>query len=243
MPDGGELVIGPAVRDVWPPRDVGGPAFSPTRSVHLSVRDTGTGIEPRHRAQIFEPFFTTKPVGKGTGLGLAVVCGIVEQSGGEIRVESEVNRGSTFHVTLPFTLERVAASPDQPEVVLSSTRKLVMVVDDETQIRACVRDILQAAGFGVIDFADGESALQEYERRIGEVSLLLTDLTMPVIDGRELIRRFRQRSANIPVVLMSGSRELPDVEASLDDAHWIEKPFLPAALVTVIQRAMAASRA
>lgn len=242
MPDGGELTISTSNRDAWPPRDVEDHSISTTRSVHLMVRDTGTGIEPQHKAQIFEPFFTTKSPGKGTGLGLAVVYGIIEQSGGDIRVESEVRRGTTFHVTLPYTLERVVPAPERSGAVPQTSRRLIMVVDDESQIRDCARDILQTAGFGVIEFADGETALHEFERRIGEISVLLTDLSMPSMSGRELARRFRQRRADVPVVMMSGSREPTDHDVMTDDAFWIEKPFLPSTLVTAIQRAMAAPR-
>jgi two-component system, cell cycle sensor histidine kinase and response regulator CckA len=195
--------------------------------VTLLVRDTGHGMDDATRLRIFEPFFTTKPEGKGTGLGLAMVYGIVRQARGSIDVASAIGLGTTFTITLPYgegksagvtTVMRIEPMPMGTETVL--------LVEDEAPVRSSIRRALERQGYTVLDAAHGLDALVAFEQNAGRVDLLLSDVVMPQLGGRPLVERLRRSNPGLPALLMSGYNIDGPVEAPL-----IQKPFEMTALV------------
>ncbi len=228
MPNGGRVSIVTANSDVGENDD----AIEPGRYVTLTVRDTGDGIDEVTLRQIFEPFFTTKDAGKGTGLGLATVYGIVKQSGGYVAVESELGVGSAFTIYLRradgVVQQPVAEPVPVPVPVLvapaaGTTR--VLVVEDEDVIRGLVDQVLRGEGYEVLLAADGDEAIELAGRN--RIDVLLTDLTMPGIGGHELADRLRAGAPELKVMFMSGFAEGGDFSASsLPPATaFLEKPF------------------
>ena len=200
----------------------------------LSITDTGTGIDEETKAHLFEPFFTTKDRGKGTGLGLSTVMGIVEQSGGHITVDSELGRGSTFRVFLPVT-ERDAANGiavARTPTPLYGTQR-ILVVEDEEAVRILIREVLRNAGYEVLDAVDGAHALLVAAEVPGEIHLLLTDVIMPKLSGRELAKRFVALRPTTRVLYMSGyTDDKLGHHGLLDpDVELIQKPLTPEILL------------
>jgi two-component system cell cycle sensor histidine kinase/response regulator CckA len=208
----------------------------------MSITDTGTGIDEQTRAHVFDPFFTTKEHGKGTGLGLSTVMGIVEQSGGHVAVESELGRGTTFHVYLPIT-ERVPATPvvvPRATTQVNGTQR-ILVVEDEVEVRVLIRDVLSRAGYEVIDAVDGMHALSVAAEVHGEIDLLLTDVIMPKLSGRELARRFSEVRPMARVLYMSGyTDDKLGHHGLLDpDVELIQKPLTPDVLLRRVRKLLA----
>jgi two-component system cell cycle sensor histidine kinase/response regulator CckA len=204
--------------------------------VALSVTDTGTGIPETALEHIFEPFFTTKEVGRGTGLGLATVDGIVRQSGGGIAVRSVEGRGSTFTVYLPRAPEQAELTPSRGEGMKSDyvpclpAIETVLVVDDEDDVRHLLVDVLRIGAYNVIEARDGEQALEVARKHDKPIGLLVTDIVMPGLTGMELADALRDRHANLKVLFMSGYAERDRVRQLHDNEQFIPKPFLPAEL-------------
>jgi two-component system cell cycle sensor histidine kinase/response regulator CckA len=172
----------------------------------LSVADTGRGIPPEHMPHIFEPFYTTKEVGVGTGLGLATVEGVVAQSGGRIQVDSKVGRGTTITVLLPLTSEPVVQPRSAGYQLKRNSRSLgrILVVEDEDSVRTIVMRTLQAEGYEVLGAREGNEALRELEEVGGAVNLVVTDIVMPGMGGRQLAAELSRKYRRIPIVWMSG---------------------------------------
>jgi signal transduction histidine kinase/CheY-like chemotaxis protein len=211
MPRGGRLTLetsrpGPAV-------------------VQLAVSDTGVGMDDDLRRRVFEPFLTTTSLGEGTGLGLAMVYGIVRQSGGDIRVESAPDLGTTFAVTLPFVAEPLVPI-DTAAASNGSARgtETVLLVEDEEGVRALARDTLRACGYRVLEAADGEAALDVSAQHHEPIHLLLTDVVMPRMGGPELARRLATARPELRVLFMSGYADLPRTSGDMP-LPLIEKPF------------------
>jgi two-component system, cell cycle sensor histidine kinase and response regulator CckA len=206
----------------------------PGSYVRLSASDTGTGMTPEVQAQIFEPFFTTKGPGKGTGLGLATVYGIVKQSGGFIWVYSEPERGTTFKIYLPREVEGTPAAPPAAARPLQAPggTETILVVEDEAQVRSLVRGVLDASGYTVLEARRGEDALRLGEQHAGPIHLLLTDVVIPGIHGRELARRLAARHPSLKVLFMSGYTDQVVVEQGMIEARapFLQKPFSPESL-------------
>jgi nitrogen-specific signal transduction histidine kinase/CheY-like chemotaxis protein len=203
MPDGGTLTIEAVNVDV-PPSGVPGAALKEGPYLRLSVRDTGCGMDASTCRRIFEPFFTTKERGKGSGLGLATVYGIVQQSGGCISVDSEPGQGSTFSVWLPRTFsEPVPAVPVRSRLPRTGS-ETVLVVEDEDAMREAVRDLLEDQGYRVITAPSGPAALDLARRHPGRIDVLLTDVIMQQMNGRELAERMRRLRPEAAVLFMSG---------------------------------------
>jgi CheY-like chemotaxis protein len=236
MPGGGTLTVKMRSEDVGPHG-----AVPPGAYVVISVIDTGAGMDAATRARIFEPFFTTKPVGQGTGLGLATVLGIVEQSGGHVTVDSAPGRGTTFEVYLPRTEEAEApvTSRSGPGSGTSATAATILLVEDEDSVRAVVRGILDRHGYEVIAASSAEDALSILEAQSPRVDLLLTDVVMPGRDGHELAERVRAMRPNARVLFMSGNAER---HSEHPGAAFLQKPFSPGELAEKVRATLAAPR-
>jgi signal transduction histidine kinase/ActR/RegA family two-component response regulator len=225
MPRGGELIIGtrPARESDYPAASVAGSG----RMVSITVSDTGTGIDEATLGQIFEPFFTTKPVGKGSGLGLATVYGLVSQNRGQIGVKSVPGQGARFTVLLPVGTS-VAPACDVPVLSQRSaaSRGSVIIAEDEVGIRRSVARVLRTSGFDVHEASDGEQALR-LAAQLTSLVLVVTDVLMPSMGGPELVERLRLRDPELPVVFISGyTFDRLDIGA-LDPCrdHFLSKPF------------------
>jgi two-component system cell cycle sensor histidine kinase/response regulator CckA len=239
MPRGGALTIETA--NMALDSRVAAPKCStpPGWYVLLTVSDTGTGMTEEVRERLFEPFFTTKDMDKGTGLGLATIHGIVEQSGGRVWVESEVGLGTTFHIALPA----FEGAPEAPEKRPSSWRPLrttvkltVLLVEDEAPVRAVVLRLLESAGFDVLVASNGIEALEVSERHEGPIHLLLTDVVMPRMGGRELAAELGRVRPETRVLFMSGYTDDATLRDGLldGDTAFIAKPFTRAALTAKV---------
>ena len=241
MPQGGRLII--ELENVeldaeYVRRHVGARAGL---HVMLSVGDSGVGIPREIQAQIFEPFFTTKEQGKGTGLGLATVYGIVKQSGGYIEVDSEPGRGTTFRIYLPRvdTTTPVADRASRPSNAAGGT-ETVLLVEDEEGVRELARDILRSSGYTVLEARSGSEALLISERHQGPLDLLLTDVVMPRMSGRELAERLGPLRPELSVLYMSGYTDDAVIRHGVLGAGtaFLQKPFTPATLVQRVRETL-----
>ncbi len=239
MPLGGRLSLETANVDVAASAASGHGGVDPGRYVVLTIADTGSGMDRETLSRAFEPFFTTKEPGKGTGLGLATVYGIVQQSGGHIRVESEVGRGTTFRIYLP----RV---DDAPEARVDATgpapagRETLLLVEDDPAVRELVRELLADSGYTVLEARHAGEALEIAERYQGAIHLLVTDVVMPQMNGAELARRLVTVRPGLPVLYMSGyTDDLIAQRGVLSEGTvLLEKPFTPDALSRKIREAL-----
>jgi PAS domain S-box-containing protein len=214
--------------------------------VELVVRDSGTGIPADILPRIFEPFFTTKEVGRGSGLGLSTVEGIVLQSGGSIRVESEPGQGTAFTILLPRGDEVPKPAPVHRAAPLTSGLSLetVLVCDDDESVRDLLANVLGLRGYTVLRASSGKEAIDVVARHEGTVHLLVTDLVMPQQSGTELAAVLRKRHAKLRVLYVSGYTEDPEVLAGElgPDTHFLAKPFLPSELTRVVFSILEAPR-
>lgn len=223
MPEGGRLTISTANVSASAARS--GTSF-PGAHVRVTVRDTGVGMSPETMSKVFEPFFTTKGFGKGTGLGLATVYGIIEQSGGRVTVESEVGRGTTFSIRLPKLIAPVKAAPRttlRPDLHGSET---ILLIDDNEELRRVVKRMLQRSGYVVIEAANGAAALTILDRGTS-VDIVISDVMMPEMNGKAVVDAVRQRHQNVKLLLMSGYNYDTALRgmAQRGDIAFIEKPF------------------
>jgi CheY-like chemotaxis protein len=228
MPHGGKLTVKTRNVEVNASTVPGGVAEAPSGPcVLLSVSDSGVGMSPAVQAQIFDPFFTTKEMGKGTGLGLATVYGIVKQSSGTISVDSEPGKGSTFRVYFPRVkeMEREAepAPPSEPEPVGSGT---ILLVEDETPLRQVTSEFLRARGYQVLGAENGEVALEICKSHTGPIDLLITDVVMPGHSGPAVSRQVTEMRPGVRTIFMSGYTDRtmgPDILGPND--AFFQKPF------------------
>jgi PAS domain S-box-containing protein len=213
------------------------------RFVRLTVSDTGCGMADDVKARIFEPFFTTKGPGKGTGLGLATVFGIVQQSGGRIAVESRVGMGTTFRVDLPVD-PAAAAEPAAPaaakQASLSCGSETILLVEDEGAVRMMALHALQSSGYAVLDAEDGEQALRVVQTFGVPIRLLVTDVVMPGLGGRELADRLQAAQPGLRVLYMSGYTDDEVVRRGVeaDRVHFLPKPFSPQVLARRVREVL-----
>ncbi len=208
MPDGGKLVIETSNVELDEGYARRHPPLSPGHYALLAVSDNGIGMDAETQAHIFEPFFTTKEKGKGTGLGLATVYGVVKQSGGYIWVYSEKNRGTTFKIYLPRVDDPVDASRGADvDGETPKGRETILLAEDEDAVREIAREFLQLSGYTVLEASDGASALALAEKHGGPIHLLVTDMIMPGMTGRELAQRLAEHRPEMKIVFMSGYTE------------------------------------
>ena len=227
MPTGGKLTIQTQTIVVDENHRRGQQFIRPGNYVMLSVSDTGTGMDRETQSRIFEPFFTTKEKGKGTGLGLSTVYGIVKQTGGYVMVQSEMGRGTTFHIYLPLVeeaAERHSVSAPDPALGGSET---ILLVEDEESVRQLVRDTLAAKGYRVFDADNGEAGLAAATAHDGKIDLVITDVVMPGMGGRELVKQLTQSRRGIKVLYLSGYTEDAIVsDGSIEKGTaFLQKPF------------------
>jgi CheY-like chemotaxis protein len=242
MPGGGRLSIETANADSSEAGSRPEATSGPGRFVRLRVSDTGVGMDEATRSRIFEPFFTTKDVGQGTGLGLATVYGIVEQSGGQIRVDSAPGLGSSFEILLP-RVEGEVESPEAPAPPPAlRTPATILLVEDEESLRDIAMELLEASGYTVVAAASGAEALALVERRTpGAIQLLLTDVVMPGLSGPALAARIREHWPEVRVLYMSGySDEAVRKQGLLEPGtRLLAKPFSRTTLVRGVEEALA----
>ncbi len=249
MPDGGRLTVRTENVDLDEAAAGRWSDGRPGPYVMLEVSDTGAGMDEETRSHLFEPFFTTKEQGKGTGLGLSTVYGIVKQSGGHIAVESEVGRGSTFRIYLP----RVAAPPpaeprrapepatargSAPGESLAPGRgETILLVEDAQRVRAVVREILEMTGYTVLEARHGAEAVEVATRHAGPIHLLVTDVVMPQMSGRELAQRLATLRPDLKVLYMSGYTDDAIVRHGVlaSGIAFLSKPFTPDALALKVR--------
>jgi CheY-like chemotaxis protein len=209
--------------------------------VRIMVSDTGVGMGPEVLAHLFEPFFTTKAIGQGTGLGLATVYGIVKQSAGYIAVESSPGQGTSFRIHFPCA--RAEATEPVCEVAppqsVSGT-ETILIVEDQEEVRAVVRSALQGHGYTVVEAPDGPSVLSLLPELPQKVDLLLTDVVMPQMSGRELTERIRQINGNLRVLYMSGYPNDAIVRHGVlaADIDLLPKPFAVAQLLARVREVL-----
>jgi PAS domain S-box-containing protein len=237
MPHGGTLTIDTGQvlpEQVW---GTGHDARGSRTYVRLRVHDTGTGIDPATRAKIFEPFFTTKPPGRGTGLGLSTVYGILHQSGGSITVESAVGQGTTMNVFLPEVSVPHILLPTAPPPDNKSGTEIILLVEDEPSVRLLTQHVLRTHGYTVHEAENGFQALDLIRRNGLHVDLLVTDLVMPGMNGKELAMRLRSHFEELKVLYMSGYSENPPVigDETLVNTTFLQKPFSPEELIRMVR--------
>ncbi len=252
MPEGGLLLIESRTEPDCDTLCQGCGEVASGPHVVLSITDTGIGMDEKTLTRIFEPYFTTKPRGKGTGLGLAMSHGIVHQHGGHITFVSEPGKGTTCRIYLPVrggderNAPESAAAETVPVVKEQPGRdRLLLVAEDNQAVRQLVRDCLTTYGFRVEEAENGGAALERFLELGGRLDLLVTDVIMPDMDGRQLAERLRRQQADLPVLFMSGySGEVVARKGVLEDGvEFIGKPFSPAALLEKVERALAAGTA
>ena len=240
MPGGGQVMLETANLLVERAEPGG---IGPGSWTVLRVRDTGHGMDAETQSHLFEPFFTTKAPGKGTGLGLSIVYGIVKQSGGEIAVQSEVGKGTVFTIYLPHAGAAPAAeAPVQqaaPEPV-PGAGETILLVEDEPGVRKLVRQMLVQQGYHVLEAASGPEALALAERHPGRIDLLLTDVVMPQINGRELAVQLQAMRPGIKLIYMTGYTEDAVVRHGVSTAGVVclQKPFLPDTLARKVREVL-----
>jgi len=228
MPDGGKLLIETSNVELDESYARRHPPLCAGHFAMLAVTDSGVGMDAETQAHIFEPFFTTKEKGKGTGLGLATVYGVVKQSGGYIWVYSEKDRGTTFKIYLPRVEEPVdAARGGEVAGETPKGRETILLAEDEDAVRDIAREFLQLSGYTVLEASDGASALALAERHDGPIQLLVTDMIMPGMTGRELAQRLVEKRPELKIVFMSGYTEYTTTRQGsiLENEILLTKPF------------------
>jgi two-component system, cell cycle sensor histidine kinase and response regulator CckA len=245
MPEGGCLTLATDVVTLAAQDTTGTPAGT---FVRLRVTDTGTGMDSLTRARAFEPFFSTKEPGRGTGLGLATVHGIVQQSGGSVSIDTQLGKGTTFTVLLPSTarLDEAAGTKAPP----SSTRsqralRTILIVEDDPAVRRFAERVLVSLGYTPLVAASGEEALLLASEHLDRIHLLITDIVMPRMTGPEVAERLRAQAPELPVLFISGYADEVVARHGMteEDGQFLEKPFTRAALAIKVKAALAIYRA
>jgi CheY-like chemotaxis protein len=213
-------------------------SLGPGRYARLRVIDTGSGMDEATRARVFEPFFTTKPMGKGTGLGLALVWGVVAKSQGSVSIESELGKGSTVSVYLPLTDKQPQRVVESGSMNRLTQRGTVLVVDDEPAVRVSIARMLERLGLRTLAADGGVEGLRLFDKHASEIALVVLDMGMPGMNGSEVFHALRERS-NVKVLISTGYAMEEEVQSLVSTgARVLEKPFKLQALEEEIERAL-----
>jgi PAS domain S-box-containing protein len=243
MPEGGTIRIETGNVDLESTGEERDQGIGPGAYVTLAVTDTGTGMDERTRLRIFEPFFTTKEMGKGTGLGLATVYGIVKQSGGAIAVRSQPGEGLTFTMYLPrlhAAAEPVAAAPAVEHARFG--QGTILLVEDQEAVRGLIARVLARSGYRVLEAGNGPQALAMPDGELGAVDLLITDVVMPGMSGKELAARLSARRGGLRVLFISGYAPKGDVQSDMlgPGESFLQKPFSPSQITVRVEEILSA---
>jgi two-component system cell cycle sensor histidine kinase/response regulator CckA len=237
MPDGGQLLIETSNESISGEEGAVDAGMQPGPQVVIAVTDTGVGMDAETQRRAFEPFFTSKEQGKGTGLGLATVYGVIKQSGGDIHIHSAPAAGTTFKICLPLATDNTTAETAEPAVGehLGGT-ETVLILEDERPLRRLAAEVMSGAGYRILDAGDGGEALQVASNFAGPIHLLVSDIVTPVLPGPEVARRLCEQRPEMRVLFMSGYSEAfsgPD-----EDAAFLAKPFTPGELLAAVRRTL-----
>ncbi|BBO78092.1 hypothetical protein DSCW_55090 [Desulfosarcina widdelii] len=241
MPDGGTLIIETGnvdLDDAYCRSHVGA---VPGSYAMLSVTDTGIGMDTNTREHIFEPFFTTRETGRGTGLGLAMVYGIVKSHNGYIDCHSEIGKGTVFSIYFPAAVgAHPAEKPSDKEIQYPKGHESILLVDDDQAVRQVGREILERFGYRVIEAEDGESGLVRYQELGEKIDLILLDLNMPGMGGVRCLEKLREKKAATPVLITSGDAPKGDNKTILDELAqgFVSKPYEIGILLTMVRKTL-----
>ena len=244
MPGGGRLTIETANANLdaaYARRHI---SVKPGAYVMLAVTDTGCGMNADTQSHLFEPFFTTKEKEKGTGLGLSTVYGIIKQSGGNIWAYSEIDKGSTFKVYLPRAEEAVRSyKPKEPTPVVAGGTETILLVEDEEAVRTMISRVLQGSGYQILEARHGKEALEICRQHIGPIHLMVTDVIMPQMSGRELAEQLAPLRPEMKILFMSGYPDNAIVHHGVLEAGtaFLQKPFTLSALENKVREVLAPS--
>jgi PAS domain S-box-containing protein len=240
MPDGGKLTIETSNIDLEASYAAQHAVVAPGSYVLVTVTDTGSGIDEPTKARLFEPFFTTKEIGKGTGLGLATVYGIVKQSNGYIWVYSELGHGTSFKVYLPRVTDAAAATTEARLPLNNGGTETILLAEDASAVRAVAQEILKRLGYTVLVANDGHSALQLARARPDTIHLLITDVIMPEMSGRQLADRLKEQRPGLKVLFVSGYTDDAIVRHGMLEPGiaFLQKPFTPQKLARKVREVL-----
>jgi CheY-like chemotaxis protein/two-component sensor histidine kinase len=240
MPNGGRLTI--ETGDIFLDEKYANTRSDVTPGPYsmLSVTDTGIGMSPELRDKIFEPFFTTKELGKGTGLGLSTVYGIVKQHHGHIHVYSEEGHGTSFKIYFPVTGGEITELELSDDILMARGRETILVVDDDESIRSLILDTLQPLGYKTLEACSGTEALDIHRNSAGKIDMVLSDIIMPGMNGRELVDKVLETQPDIKVMLMSGyTNNVIAHHGALESGYvLVNKPLLPVTLANRIREVL-----
>jgi len=204
----------------------------------LSVQDDGVGMDAETRLRIFEPFFTTKEAGKGTGLGLATVYGLIKQHGGTILCDSQPGRGTRFDIYLPLTPSGEDTGTEDGELEIVRGNETICIVENDADVRRVIHTYLELAGYRTLEAVDGVDGLKLFGRRESDIDLVLTDIIMPGLTGVELAGYIRKIKSDTPVVFMTGYSNHPELESLGSDILLLQKPITAGTLTNIIRKAL-----
>jgi signal transduction histidine kinase/CheY-like chemotaxis protein len=215
----------------------------PGSYVHLSISDTGNGMSLEEQERIFEPFYTTKEIGKGTGLGLATIYGIVKQHNGFIYTKSQINKGTTFDIYLPIAYSKSTILEEEDQYSINNRSETILVVEDESSIRKLIYMILKPLGFNILEAVDGVEALEISEKHEGKIDVVLTDVIMPRMNGQEMAEKLQQSRPSSKVIFMSGYTDDVIAEHGVLEPgiDFIQKPITSRNIVKKIHECLEAN--